>query len=98
MADETFGQNLKRLREEKGLTQQQLADLTNGGLSRVGIARLETDQHDPTWDTVKVVCQALGVSCDHFLHTVPVKVKTPRVPAAKPGRKKPRGGPGEKKD
>lgn len=82
--DETFGQRLKRIREEKGLTQQQLADLTGDGVTRVLIARLETGQNDPTWDTVKVLCKALNMSCDSFVDTVPVKVKTPRVPSKPP--------------
>jgi transcriptional regulator with XRE-family HTH domain len=61
----TFGQILKRLREEKELTQLALAE--SSGLSRVEIARLETDRRAPSWETVKVLCRALGVGCDEFM-------------------------------
>lgn len=88
-ANETFGQMLKRFREEKEMTQQQLADLTGEGLSRVSIARIETDQNDPTWDTVKVICKALGVGCDQFMQTVPAKEKKNRIPPP-PGPGRPR--------
>jgi transcriptional regulator with XRE-family HTH domain len=63
----TFGQLLKGIREEKGLTQQTLADAS--GLSRVEIARLETDVRAPSWETVKSLCRALGVGCDAFMES-----------------------------
>ena len=61
----TFGQLLRGIREEKELTQQTLADAS--GLSRVEIARLETDKRAPSWETVKSLCRALGVGCDAFV-------------------------------
>ena len=61
----TFGQLLRGIREKKGLTQQALADAS--GLSRVEIARLETDVRSPSWETVKSLCRALGVGCDAFM-------------------------------
>lgn len=61
----TFGQLLRSIREEKELTQQALADASD--LSRVEIARLETDRRAPSWETVKNLCRALGVGCDSFM-------------------------------
>ena len=61
----TFGQLLRGIRKEKGLTQQALADASN--LSRVEIARLETGVRSPSWETVKTLCRALGVGCDVFM-------------------------------
>ncbi len=63
--EHTFGQLLRGIREEKELTQQALADAS--GLSRVEIARLETDVRSPSWETVKNLCRALGVGCDAFM-------------------------------
>ena len=78
-ANETFGQRLKKLREEKGLTQAALAErIIAGGhyLSRVQIARLETDMHQPAWETVQNIAAALGVDCTAFQGaTVPETVK-----------------------
>jgi transcriptional regulator with XRE-family HTH domain len=68
-ATETFGQRLKKLREEKGLTQEALAErIRIGGhyLSRVQIARLETDMHQPSWETVQNIAAALGADCTSF--------------------------------
>ncbi len=60
----TFGETVKELREKKGFTQSQLADLC--GMGRVGIARLEIDATAPTWLTVTRLAAALGVECTAF--------------------------------
>jgi transcriptional regulator with XRE-family HTH domain len=63
----TFGQLLRGIRQKKKMTQQALADAS--GLSRVQIARLETDVQSPSWEAVKRLCRALGVDCDAFMAT-----------------------------
>jgi transcriptional regulator with XRE-family HTH domain len=93
-ANETFGQRLKKLREENGLTQEALAERIRVGghfLSRVQIARLETDMHQPSWETVQNIAAALGVDCTAFQGaTVPetakptVKGRTKRAKDGKP--------------
>jgi transcriptional regulator with XRE-family HTH domain len=63
--EHSFGQLLRGIREKKKMTQQALADAS--GLSRVQIARLETDVQSPSWETVKILCRTLGVDCDAFM-------------------------------
>lgn len=84
----TFGQLLSGIREEKGLTQQALADASN--LSRVEIARLETDVRSPSWETVKSLCRALGVGCEAFMSATANKKKP------KPARRRQAKGEGNK--
>ncbi|HEY7425026.1 MAG TPA: helix-turn-helix transcriptional regulator [Gemmataceae bacterium] len=65
MNPEWFAGRLRELREAAGFTQQQLAD--KAGLTREGVAQLETERREPSWRTVVSLCQALGVSCEAFL-------------------------------
>ena len=59
-----FGKKLKELRECRGWTQEELAQET--GISRVSLARMETDVQVPSWPTVLALAKALGVGCDAF--------------------------------
>jgi transcriptional regulator with XRE-family HTH domain len=65
MNPEWFAGRLRELREAAGFTQQQLAE--KAGLTREGVAQLETERREPSWRTVVSLCQALGVSCEAFL-------------------------------
>jgi transcriptional regulator with XRE-family HTH domain len=65
MNAEWFAGRLRELREAAGLTQQQLAD--KAGLTREGVAQLETARREPSWRTVVSLCRALAVSCEAFL-------------------------------
>ena len=49
--------NLKALRSEKGLSQQQLADMV--GVSRNTISSIETGQFNPTAKLALILCIAL---------------------------------------
>lgn len=51
---------IKKLREEQGLTQAALAK--KAGLSREGIAYLETGKRSPTLITLKKLAKALKIS------------------------------------
>jgi transcriptional regulator with XRE-family HTH domain len=84
MAEDTFGARLKRLREDAGLTQQELAD--RSGLSKSNMAKLEQDQYNPTWPTVQALAKALKLSCTAFEGTVEATPET-RTPGTK-GRPK----------
>jgi transcriptional regulator with XRE-family HTH domain len=64
VANSAFSRKLKALREERGLTQQQLAD--QAGMHRFGVAKLERGEREPTWATVQALAKALGVSCEAF--------------------------------
>ena len=49
--------NLKEIRKEKNLSQQELADLV--GVSRNTISSIETGQYEPTAKLAYVICIAL---------------------------------------
>jgi len=51
---------LKRLREERGLTQERLAK--RSGVSHGYLARLEIGMHDPSLSTLAKLAKALRVS------------------------------------
>jgi transcriptional regulator with XRE-family HTH domain len=51
---------LKRLREERGLTQDRLAK--RSGVSHGYLARLEIGMHDPSLSTLKKLAKALKVT------------------------------------
>jgi transcriptional regulator with XRE-family HTH domain len=80
-----FAGRLKELREQAGLTQQQLGE--KAGLSQAGIADLEQQRRKPAWETVVALCRALGVTPEAFL-------QEPSA-APKPRRGRPRKTPPE---
>ena len=53
------GDNVCRIRKEKGLTQEQLSELS--GLSQQYISDLERGKRNPTIVTIYELAQALGV-------------------------------------
>ena len=55
----TLGENIKRYRLEKGLTQKQLAD--NLGLAEITIRQYENDKRTPKIDTINEIAGALGI-------------------------------------
>jgi transcriptional regulator with XRE-family HTH domain len=54
------GQNVKRIRLEKGLTQEQFSDIS--GFSQQYVSGLETGNRNPTIVTLYELAKALGVS------------------------------------
>ncbi|MGA7676136.1 MAG: helix-turn-helix transcriptional regulator [Rhizomicrobium sp.] len=54
------GWNVRRIREQKGLTQEQFAD--RSGFSQQYISGLECGRRNPTVVTLYELAQALGVS------------------------------------
>jgi transcriptional regulator with XRE-family HTH domain len=57
--------NLRRLRREKGLSQEELAD--RAGLNRNYIGMIEREENAPTVDTLEALAKALGVNPVRFL-------------------------------
>lgn len=57
-----FGQRIAQLRNERGMTQQELADKT--GLSRNHISRIETGQYNVKLDILVSVAKALKMRMD----------------------------------
>ena len=60
-----FGERLKELREEKGMTQQDLAVFLN--VSRPSISGYENDSNDPSLDVLKKISDLFNVSADYLL-------------------------------
>ena len=56
-ATKTFGIRLRQIREERGLSQQELADLAD--LSRLTITRFENAQMNPSLDALVGICKGL---------------------------------------
>lgn len=56
---ERLAASLQRLRKERGLTQQELADLA--GLTQKQVSRIERCEISPVVDTLARIVRALGV-------------------------------------
>ncbi len=63
-AAQTFGEQLRRLREQRGWTQAQLAE--RAGVDRVSIARYETAARAPDFETACRLADALGVKLERL--------------------------------
>src|SRR5688572_3309966 len=96
---EWFAGRLRELREQAGLSRQELAD--KAGLKVGGIRDLEQGMNGPTWATLLSICKALGVTCEVFTTPPAVQVPAPgpgrppkaKVPAEDMEPKRPRGRP-----
>ena len=64
----SFGDTLRRLREEKGFTQQQLADRLH--IDRASIAKWELGRRTPGIATLSHLAEALGVDAAMLIDTV----------------------------
>ena len=62
---EKFGEKLKELRIEHGLTQKQTA--MRVGLTRNAIANYEANIREPSLQTLKELCELFDVSADYLL-------------------------------
>ena len=63
--DKSYGQTLRQIRKDKGLSQEELAFKTN--LHRTYISLLERDQKSPSLRTVTTIAVALGYSLLEFV-------------------------------
>lgn len=62
-----IAKNIKRLRKEKGISQDKLSKLAD--VSSHTITKIEAgDTSNPTVDTVKKIAKALGVSVDSLIN------------------------------
>ena len=73
-----FGEMLKKLRAEAGLTQKQLADMS--GVGQNTIARYELGQREPSLAAGQALAKALGVSCEVFADVDPPKISEEKSP------------------
>ena len=56
----TIGENIRRLRKEKGLTQKQLGERC--GMKEANVRKYELDKGNPKIETIKRIASALGVN------------------------------------
>ena len=66
--DELFGAAVRRHRLERGLTQEDLAEVA--GLSQRYVSVLERGENSPTLNVIFRLCRALGVSPADLFETV----------------------------
>lgn len=57
---DTFAANLRRLRQERGLSQERLAQ--DAGLNTTHVAKIERSEREPGVRTVAKLAEALGLS------------------------------------
>ena len=60
-----LGQNLKKIREQKGMTQERICDILD--LDRGYISSIENGKRNPTLSTLKKLADALKVPVDELL-------------------------------
>ncbi|MBS5934895.1 MAG: helix-turn-helix transcriptional regulator [Clostridiales bacterium] len=60
-----FGERLKELREDQGMTQSDLANMLN--ISRASISGYETEANDPSIDILIKLADIFNVSLDYLL-------------------------------
>lgn len=64
---------LLRLRKEKGLSQEEVADILN--VSRQTISKWETGQSTPDFDKIIPICELYEISCDELLKSSEEDIK-----------------------
>ena len=74
----TIGEKITKLRSERGLSQEQLAELTE--VSRQSVSKWEMGRALPQLDKLTKLCEIFGVSADEFL--------SDKAPQAKSGPRK----------
>ena len=62
----TFGERLKELREEKGLTHKQLAQALNNKVSAAAIGHWELGKRVPNMDAVILLARYFNVSLEYI--------------------------------
>lgn len=65
---EAFGKALKSLRNEKGFTQEKLAELSN--LDVTFISKMENGKLQPSLTTIFSISQALGVKASYLIDRI----------------------------
>ena len=73
-----FGERLKRLRVEKDLSQQELADILK--VNRATLGNWEIDRTSPGYTTLCKIAKYFNVTVDYLLNGEPLKVSEDGVP------------------
>ena len=66
----SFGENLKNVRKQRGVTQEELAEIL--GVSRQAISKWELDGGYPETEKLLVISKTLNISIDYLLNDVSV--------------------------
>lgn len=61
----SFGENLKKMREKKGLTQEELAE--SMGVNKATICKYEKGVREPTLSATAVLAKELGCTVDSLM-------------------------------
>ena len=61
-----LGKNLKKIRESKGYTQQQIADLIH--THRSGYSKMENSQQDIPVDSLVIIAKHFGMTVDDIIY------------------------------
>lgn len=62
-----IGENIKKYRKQKGLTQVELADMC--GLSRNAICKYEKNEREPNFKIVELICSSLDISITNLIES-----------------------------
>lgn len=76
----TIGEKIKLLRNEKGITQEALAESLN--VSRSAIAKWETNSGVPEVSNLKIISKIFGISVDELIDDKK-EIKKPRLRSIK---------------
>lgn len=71
-----FGEELRKVRESAGLSQEELAFRAH--VHRTYISMLERNVKSPTLNVLFRICQALGISASRLIAEVEAKQKNPK--------------------
>lgn len=63
--DEQFGKQLKRLRQQRNVTQQELAEKTNLSLTFIGL--LETEKRRASLKSLQKIANVLGIKVNELI-------------------------------
>ncbi len=77
----TFGEKLKELREQAGLSQAELAE--KAGTAQKTISFWEMDKREPSAGNVQKLCAALGISCEVLMQATFPDSPEPEKPKKK---------------
>ena len=61
----TFGEKIKRLREDNELNQTELGNAVN--MTQRKISYIENNKYEPSIDDIKALCRFFNVSADYLL-------------------------------
>lgn len=79
-----FGNNVRRVRAARGLSQEMLSFGT--GLHRTEIGKIERGMVEPRLSTVLILADALGATLDQLVDGLPVPQERKPAPNSRPRR------------